>query len=596
MKIIQKSGIALFVFSLIVLSSTLLLSKFDVTPEIIIERAGDTEKGRLLSKQEKLTVEFSNSWDLTKQMNESFKVVNEALVEKYKISPAKAGDIVGLLKENKYDTSAVNSAFYGNPDQARLVIYNTTWMLSKEYSSRDEILNDLSTKINELNADLGNIVGFTSYEISDLKFAFARASNSGYFHENRMLFFFLSFVLGIIGALLFILPRKFLEGAPGIKHNNIFKMNVMNQGWIGILLGSYFILFYILLYWYPWHLTSWVILVDPISKMMSGHEASQWFMYGFLYTLAITVMGVRMYIKYWNNAYQIVRTTSVIIFQIATAFIIPQILSFNGLPEKDLKNIFPLDYSFLFQYNIGEMVEGGTFGFFLLIWGMILFLIGVPVLTYFFGKRWYCSWVCGCGGLAETLGDPFRQLSDKSLKGWRIERYMVHSVLVFIIGLSILNVISFVTGAGSVMGIDTYSLQTTYKFAIASIFAGVVGTGFYPFMGDRVWCRFGCPLAAYLGLVQRFKSRFRITTNGGQCISCGNCSTYCEMGIDVRHYAQRGQNIVRSSCVGCGVCASVCPRGVLKLENAPENGRIEDNPIIIGNDSIKLNENLTKGL
>jgi len=45
------------------------------------------------------------------------------------------------------------------------------------------------------------------------------------------------------------------------------------------------------------------------------------------------------------------------------------------------------------------------------------------------------------------------------------------------------------------------------------------------------------------------------------------------MGIDVRWYAQRGQNIVRASCVGCGICSAVCPRGVLKLENGPDNGQ-----------------------
>jgi ferredoxin len=42
------------------------------------------------------------------------------------------------------------------------------------------------------------------------------------------------------------------------------------------------------------------------------------------------------------------------------------------------------------------------------------------------------------------------------------------------------------------------------------------------------------------------------------------------MGIDVRAYAQKGQNIVRASCVGCGVCSAVCPRGVLKLENGSD--------------------------
>ena len=53
--------------------------------------------------------------------------------------------------------------------------------------------------------------------------------------------------------------------------------------------------------------------------------------------------------------------------------------------------------------------------------------------------------------------------------------------------------------------------------------------------------------------------------------------------IDVRAYAQKGENIVRSSCVGCGICSAVCPRGVLKLENGPEKGRINPTDILLGN-------------
>ena len=129
-----------------------------------------------------------------------------------------------------------------------------------------------------------------------------------------------------------------------------------------------------------------------------------------------------------------------------------------------------------------------------------------------------------------------------------------------------------------------YLLREWYGFLIGAAFSGVIGVGFYPIFGNRVWCRFGCPMAAILGMQQRLFSRFRITTNGGQCISCGNCSTYCEMGIDVRAYAQRGENIVRSSCVGCGICSDVCPRGVLKLENGLRTGRINGDAVLLGND------------
>ena len=139
--------------------------------------------------------------------------------------------------------------------------------------------------------------------------------------------------------------------------------------------------------------------------------------------------------------------------------------------------------------------------------------------------------------------------------------------MVFAVLMTAMVLYTYFTGSRQIMFLNSDSVRTWYGFLIGSAFAGVVGTGFYPLMGNRVWCRFGCPLAGYFGLIQRFRSKFRITTNGGQCISCGNCSTYCEMGIDVRSYAQKGQNIVRASCVGCGVCAAVCPRGVLRLEN-----------------------------
>ncbi|MEL6141951.1 MAG: 4Fe-4S dicluster domain-containing protein, partial [Bacteroidota bacterium] len=340
------------------------------------------------------------------------------------------------------------------------------------------------------------------------------------------------------------------------------------SGWLGILAGTYFIGFYILLYWIPQHIVAWVQMVDPVSRAISGNGASQWFLYGLMYTVIMAVMGIRMFTKYRHNKYQLIRTGSVIFFQTAFAFLIPEILVRLNQPWYDFKNIWPLDYDFFFGWQLNQFQSSGAIGMFMLVWGIILIIIGVPLMVHLVGKRWYCSWVCGCGGLAETLGDPWRQLSDKSLRAWKFERWIIHGVLAFAVIMTSLTLYTYFSGTSQVLGFRTAAVQKWYGFLIGAGFAGVVGTGFYPLMGNRVWCRFGCPLAAYLGLVQKFQSRFRITTNGGQCISCGNCSTYCEMGIDVRHYAQRGQDVVRASCVGCGVCAAVCPRGVLRLENA----------------------------
>jgi len=348
-------------------------------------------------------------------------------------------------------------------------------------------------------------------------------------------------------------------------------------GWIGIAVGTFLIAFYVVLYFFPQYITNWTLMLDPISKSLSGNAAGRWFLYGFLYTLIMVVMGIRMMVKYRHNRYQLVRTGSVMFFQTAFAFLIPEFLLKLNQPYMDLKNAWPLDYDYFFDYNIDGMVgQGSEFaiagwatsvGTMMFIWGIVLTLFVVPFFTYYFGKRWYCSWVCGCGGLAETLGDPYRQLSDKSLTAWKYERYIIHGVLVFAVIMTGMVIYTYMTGNSNILFFDSNNVRSWYGFFVGSMFSGIVGTGFYPLMGNRVWCRFGCPLAALMGIVQKYKSRFRITTNGGQCISCGNCSTYCEMGIDVRAYAQRGQNVVRASCVGCGICAAVCPRGVLRLEN-----------------------------
>ena len=574
---------------------------------------------------------------------------------------------------------------------------------------------------------------------------------------------FLSLSLGMIAIGTIIFANDLYRGKhAGIKNDGVYFKSMTAKGIAGWATGIILTLFYIVLYWFPQYLglnteganTGLIGLFDPLSKILNGGAASQWFMYGVFYTLAILIFGYKFILKYRHSRYEIIRTCSVMFFQLGFAFLIPEILVRLNQPYYDFKNVWPLNYDLFAGYKIDEFISAGDIGLAMLIFGIISVFVITPILTYKYGKRWYCSWVCGCGGLAETAGDPYRHLSDKRQSAWKVERWVIHSVVVFVTVMTVAVVYSYLSGNESdsisqysqlenkvvfmsdvegnktigeriasaeefgakgvvfinkeempepieikssvplnidyivvseaqneaalskikrgenailvnqntngpnfevaanqetqfydnvwldkdifvgfivvlltlvfawamifrreqlakdakkgavayfavVMSIllltywggfgklfffDAYQLRSTYGFLIGSIFSGVIGVGFYPIFGSRVWCRFGCPMAAILGFQQRLLSRFRITTNGGQCISCGNCSTYCEMGIDVRAYAQKGENIVRSSCVGCGICSAVCPRGVLKLENGSRNGRINSNEILLGND------------
>ncbi len=374
-----------------------------------------------------------------------------------------------------------------------------------------------------------------------------------------------SIFLMTVGTAWFIM-EEYLVRPEGIKNNGAWFRSLTARGVWGWLAGVILTGFYVCLYWFPDYLKGLIELFSPLSMALRKTPADQWFVYGSLYTLAVVLMGFKFMYKYRHNRYQVIRTASVMFFQFGFAWLIPGLLVAFQQPEIYFTYFWPLSY-----YQGTPMAwsghSGTGLGTFFFFFGLAMFFVGTPVLTYFFGKRWYCSWVCGCGGLAETAGDPFRHLSDKSLSAWKIERWMIHSVLVFAVAMTALLWVNVATNQG-VLHAFSQSFYKWYAFLIGSAFSGVVGVGFYPLLGSRVWCRFGCPMAAWLGIWQKKASRFRITVNGGQCISCGNCSTYCEMGIDVRHYAQRGQDVVRASCVGCGLCAAVCPRGVLRLENA----------------------------
>lgn len=335
------------------------------------------------------------------------------------------------------------------------------------------------------------------------------------------------------------------------------KHDVTHRGITAFGLSFSLIAFYVLLYFGgQWGIPD---VITPAARALG--LGSKWTLYGALYTAAITLGGVYVTWKYKHNNYQIVRTSIVVLVQATLAFSVPLILKGFEQPEVYMSYLWPLKIEYFYPSTIKN------WPIFFILWSILGSLLLVPILGVFFGKRWYCSWVCGCGGLANTAGDPFRHLSDKSEASWKFEKVSIHSVLIIALLLTgVVGASYLVEGNAPELKKTADTMQHWYGIIVISILSGVVGVGLYPIGGTRIWCRFACPMAAILGLVQKF-GRYRITVKDNMCISCGMCSHYCEMGIDVRAYAQQNQDFTRAACVGCGLCEEVCPRGVLHLEN-----------------------------
>ena len=160
-------------------------------------------------------------------------------------------------------------------------------------------------------------------------------------------------------------------------------------------------------------------------KLLSFFDRPWSFWYTVLYTTLMTVFGVQA-LKRWGldrkDKFQIWRYVSLISFQWVFFFLVPEFLFQSAVKYQWVGAKLASDPTFAEQawrsYGIVYAWPLFFYTFFYnpheiwVAWGILLTFVIIPILVLFHGKR-YCSWICGCGGLAETLGDRWRHLAPK---------------------------------------------------------------------------------------------------------------------------------------------------------------------------------------
>ncbi len=306
----------------------------------------------------------------------------------------------------------------------------------------------------------------------------------------------------------------------------------------------------------PWYPTA-----DGSLRVLDGSFWGTLF-----YSLLIVGFGAVAWVRHPSPA-QRKRYASLIGFQAVFLFGIPELIApmFSKTPWKFYSLSVPWPLS---VWSLGH--GPGEWGWLLL--GLISAFVLIPLYVWRKNES-FCSTLCGCGGLAETVGDLWRWRTPRGETAKKAEGMGKIVLLCAIpVTLLILNdawkmVDSSVLSNASEFGKHWYGLMVDF------FLASVVGVALYPYLGNRIWCRFFCPLRAWMEFLASRFGRLAIASTD-RCISCGECTRHCQMGIDVQSFAEQELYFdnANSACIQCGICVEVCPMDVLSLVDKTDVG------------------------
>lgn len=332
--------------------------------------------------------------------------------------------------------------------------------------------------------------------------------------------------------------------------------------------------------WWGPHTVDGVVQWGTFTREINGG-----FLGTVMYSVLVTYFGLKAMRKYPSPA-QKKRYKLIIFSQVMLLFAIPELIA-------PLVSVRPWKwYAIAVPWPLSKwsLIEGANwaptahvyFGLELWVWiGLLVSFVGVPLFVRYHGER-FCSYLCGCGALAETFGDQWRHLAPRGRTAQQLETFgkvvLGASTIATLFYLS--NLYQDVVGLKQVWHVIEPHAQMRafvdkwYDLIVDFWMACVIGVAAYPYLGNRFWCRFMCPLRAMMELMARVIGRLKIVSNN-KCIGCGQCTRYCQMGIDVQRFAQTQKDMANhnSACIQCGICIEVCPMDVLSLERAPKATR-----------------------
>ncbi|MBN2247333.1 MAG: 4Fe-4S binding protein [Coriobacteriia bacterium] len=205
--------------------------------------------------------------------------------------------------------------------------------------------------------------------------------------------------------------------------------------------------------------------------------------------------------------------------------------------------------------TLGSLLGGG--GLIRRIALSSVLLLVAAVVTALVFRRAFCGRICPLGYLQELFGGLGKRMLGRRFTMPtnldRPARYLKYLVLALVLYFT------WRTGELVIRSYDPWvaynhltspELFTENAAAFAVLVAVLIGSLFF----DRFYCKYACPMGAFLGLISRF-SVFKIRRDEEACIDCGLCDRACPVNVHV----STATTVTSPECIDCGECVAACP-------------------------------------
>lgn len=206
--------------------------------------------------------------------------------------------------------------------------------------------------------------------------------------------------------------------------------------------------------------------------------------------------------------------------------------------------------------------------------GSFIVFFVVFILSLFLG-RFFCGWLCPCGGAQECL----MLIKLKNTKNGKRNyiKYFIWLAWICIIVYTVIlaggyheinffnhteNGISLILKEGAMAYPIYYGVLSL--LVIVSLFAG-----------KRSFCHYLCWMAPFMVIGTKIQQMLRIPAlhieaEKHKCISCKKCNVSCPMSLDVEEMVNKN-NMINSECILCGTCKEVCPKQIFTFKYSKRN-------------------------